>query len=89
LLDSTRKLVVCSCRQAVQPEGDIMSIAKTIEIKASSKKSFEDAMKQGIAKAAESLENITSAWVMDQGVKVNKGKISEYTVRMKVTFVLK
>lgn len=66
-----------------------MSIAKTIEITASSKKSFDDAMKQGIAKAAESLENITGAWVMDQSVKVNKGKIAEYTVRMKMTFILK
>jgi dodecin len=66
-----------------------MSIAKTIEVTASSKKSFDDALKQGIAKAAESLENITGAWVMDQSVKVNKGKINEYTVRMKLTFVLK
>jgi flavin-binding protein dodecin len=66
-----------------------MSIAKTIEITASSKKGFEDAMKQGIAKASESLENITGAWVMDQSVKVSKGKISEYAVRMKLTFILK
>jgi dodecin len=66
-----------------------MSIAKTIEVTASSKKGFDDALKQGITKAAESLENITGAWVMDQNVKVNKGKIVEYTVRMKLTFVLK
>ena len=66
-----------------------MSIAKTIEISASSKKGFEDAIKQGVAKASESLENITSAWVMDQTVKVSKGKIAEYDVRMKLTFVLK
>ncbi|NTV88077.1 MAG: dodecin domain-containing protein [Burkholderiaceae bacterium] len=66
-----------------------MSIAKTIEITASSRKDFDDAIKQGIAKAAESLENITGAWVMDQRVKVAKGKVSEYSVRMKLTFVLK
>ena len=66
-----------------------MSIAKTIEVTASSKKSFDDALKQGIAKAAESLENITGAWVQDQSVKVNKGKIIEFTVRMKLAFVLK
>ncbi|WP_296749600.1 dodecin family protein [Thiobacillus sp.] len=66
-----------------------MSIAKTIEITASSEKSFEDALKRGIAKAAESLENITGAWVMDQSVTVNKSEIAEYTVRMKLTFVLK
>lgn len=66
-----------------------MSIAKTIEVTASSKKGFDEALKQGIAKAAETLENITGAWVMDQCVKVNKGKVVEYTVRMKLTFVLK
>lgn len=66
-----------------------MSVAKTIEVTASSKKGFDDALKQGIAKAAESLENITGAWVMDQSVSVSKGKIVEYTVRMKLTFVLK
>ena len=66
-----------------------MSIAKTIEVTASSKKSFDDALKLGIAKAAETLENITGAWVMDQEAKVNKGKIAEYTVRMRLTFILK
>lgn len=66
-----------------------MSIAKTIEVTASSKKGFDDALKGGIAKAAETLENITGAWVMDQEVKVSKGRIAEYTVRMRLTFVLK
>ncbi len=66
-----------------------MSIAKTIEITASSKKSFDDAIKLGVAKAAESLENITGAWVMDQSVSVSKGKVTAYIVRMKLTFVLK
>ncbi len=66
-----------------------MSIAKTIEVTASSEKGFEDAIKQGVGKAAETLENITGAWVMDQSVKVKKGKIAEYSVRMKLTFILK
>ena len=66
-----------------------MSIAKTIEVTARSKKGFDDALKQGVAKAAETLENITGAWVMDQSVKVKKGKVAEYTVRMKLTFILK
>lgn len=66
-----------------------MSIAKTIEVTASSTKGFEDALKQGVAKAAETPENITGAWVMDQSVKVKKGKIVEYEVRMKLTFILK
>lgn len=66
-----------------------MSVAKTIEITASSKKSFDDAIRAGIAKAAETLDNITGAWVQDQEVAVSKGKISEYRVRLKLTFVLK
>lgn len=66
-----------------------MTVAKTIEISATSKKSFEDAVKQGIAKAAESLSNITGAWVMDQSVSVEKNKVTEYMVRLKLTFVLK
>lgn len=66
-----------------------MSIAKTIEVTASSKNGFEDALKQGVAKASESLENITGAWVMDQSVKVSQGKISDYAVRMKISFILK
>ncbi len=66
-----------------------MSIAKTIEVTASSTKGFEDAIKTGVVKAAESLQNITGAWVMDQSVKVSNDVVSEYTVRMKITFVLK
>jgi len=66
-----------------------MSIAKTIEVTASSEKGFDDAIKLGVAKAAESLENITGAWVMDQSVKGKKGKVAGYSVRMKLTFVLK
>ena len=66
-----------------------MSSAKTIEITESSEKGFDDAVRQGVAKAAETLENITGAWVMDQSVKVKKGKVTEYAVRMKLTFVLK
>ena len=66
-----------------------MSIAKTIEVTANSEKGFDDAIKQGVAKASQTLENITGAWVMDQSVKVKKGKIAEYIVRMKLTFILK
>ncbi len=66
-----------------------MSVAKVIEIISSSKKSFEDAVAQGVAKAADSLHDITSAWVKEQSVKVTDGKISEYRVNLKLTFVLK
>lgn len=66
-----------------------MSVAKVIEVIASSKKSFEDAVAQGVARAADSLNDVTGAWVQDQKVVVSKGKIVEYRVVMKVTFVLK
>ena len=67
-----------------------MSVARVTEIKSSSKESFDDAVKQGIKRAGETLDNIRGAWIQDQEVTVNdKGKISEYRVLMKVTFVLK
>ncbi|HPE61357.1 MAG TPA: dodecin family protein [Thiolinea sp.] len=65
-----------------------MSVAKISEITASSSKSFDDAIKQGIKRANKTLKNISSAWVADQNVKVEDGKITEYQVRMKVTFIL-
>ena len=66
-----------------------MSVAKVIEVISSSKKSFEDAVAQGVARAADSLHDITGAWVQDQSVVVSKGKVTEYRVSLKVTFVLK
>jgi flavin-binding protein dodecin len=66
-----------------------MSIAKVTEIKASSPKSFDDAIRDGVARANKTLENITSAWVQDQEVIVENGKIVEYRVLMRVTFILK
>ena len=66
-----------------------MSIAKVTEITASSKKGFQDAVEQGIARAAKRLEGIRGAWVQEQNVIVENNKIIEYRVNMKVTFVLK
>jgi flavin-binding protein dodecin len=65
-----------------------MTVAKILEITSSSKKSFEDAISQGIARASETVSDIQGAWVQDQKVVVNKGKVTEYRVVMKVTFVL-
>jgi dodecin len=65
-----------------------MSVAKNIEITSSSKVSFEDAIRQGISRAAETISDIRGAWVKEQKVSVEGGKISEYTVMMIVTFVL-
>lgn len=66
-----------------------MSVAKIIEVIASSKKSFDDAVQQGISRTADSITDVTGAWIKDQKVVVSKGKIVEYRVLMKVTFVIK
>jgi flavin-binding protein dodecin len=65
-----------------------MSVARITEISSSSKESFEDAIKQGVARAAETLHGIRSAWVKEQEVQVENGKISSYKVIIKITFVL-
>lgn len=66
-----------------------MSVAKVTEIIASSDKSFDDAVRKGIKRASKTLSGVRSAWVQDQQVKVDDGKVTEYRVTMKVTFVLK
>ncbi len=66
-----------------------MSVAKVEEISATSKKSFEDAVKQGIARATKTLRGVKGAWIKEQYIKVDdKGAIAEYQVNMKVTFIL-
>lgn len=65
-----------------------MAIAKITEIQASSKKSFEDAINAGITRADKTLRNLTGAWVKSQKVKIEKGRITEYRVLLKVTFIL-
>ncbi len=65
-----------------------MSVAKISEISATSTTSFEDALKQGIARATKTLRNVRSAWVKEQQVAVSNGSITEYRVNMMVTFVI-
>ena len=66
-----------------------MSVAKIIEITADSSESFEDAIQKGIERAERSVENVRGAWVKEQKVEVQNGRISAYRVDMMVTFVLK
>jgi len=66
-----------------------MSVAKVTEIISSSKKSFEDAIEQGIERADKTLDNVKGAWIKEQKVEIKDGKISEYRVNMLLTFVLK
>jgi flavin-binding protein dodecin len=66
-----------------------MSIARVTEIKASSTQSFDDAVRAGVARSVKTLKNVKSAWIENQEVLVDdEGKITEYRVQMKVTFVL-
>jgi len=66
-----------------------MSIARVTEIKASSTKSFDDALKAGVARANKTLKNVKSAWIENQEILIDEnGHISEYRVQMKVTFIL-
>jgi flavin-binding protein dodecin len=65
-----------------------MSVAKVEEISATSSKSFEDAIQQGLARAGKTLRNIRSAWIKEQQVRLDGGRISEYQVNLMVTFVL-
>lgn len=66
-----------------------VSIARTTEIVAESTVSFDDAIKQGIERANKTLENVKGAWIKDQKIICEKGKITAYRVNMKVTFVLR
>ena len=65
-----------------------MTIARVTEIIASSNKSFEDAVEKGIDRASKTLKNVEGAWVKEQKVVVKNGKIKEYRVDLKVTFIL-
>lgn len=66
-----------------------MSIARVTEIKSSSGKSFDDAIRTGLARANKKLKNVKSAWIQNQEVLLDdSGKIAEYRVQMKVTFIL-
>jgi flavin-binding protein dodecin len=66
-----------------------MSVAKITEISASSKESFEDAVRQGIKRANKTLKDVKGAWVNEMKVDVKGGKVTAYRVNLKVTFVLK
>ncbi|MEX1994147.1 MAG: dodecin family protein [Steroidobacteraceae bacterium] len=65
-----------------------MTIAKVSEITSTSDKSFSDAIERGIKRASKTLKGITGAWVADQEVMVENGKVTGYRVRMRITFVL-
>lgn len=65
-----------------------MSVARVTEITAGSKRSFEDAIAVAVKRANQTLRNVKGAWVKEQQVTVEDGKIAEYRVNLLVTFVL-
>jgi flavin-binding protein dodecin len=65
-----------------------MSVARITEISAESNKSFEDAIVRGIERANKTLKNVRGAWVQDQKITVESGRIAMYRVNLKITFVL-
>ena len=66
-----------------------MSVARVTEITASSHKSFEDALRVGISRASQTLDNVKGAWIQEQTCVVEDGKVTEYRVNLKVSFILK
>jgi dodecin len=65
-----------------------MTVARITEISSISKKSFEDAIALGLARANKTLKNVKGAWIKDQEIQIEKGKVAGYKVTMKITFVL-
>lgn len=66
-----------------------MSVVKVIEVMSESSKSWEDATRQGVARAAKSVDKISSAWVKDQSVKVDGNEVVAYRVTLKISFEVK
>ena len=65
-----------------------MSVAKTIEIISSSTESIEAAIRDGIAKASETVKGIEGAWVKDTKVVVRNAAVTEWRVKLAVTFIV-
>lgn len=65
-----------------------MSVAKITEISSTSEKSFDDAVRSGIARASMTLKNVTGAWVSEMKVDVQDAQIVRYRVNMRLTFIL-
>jgi len=66
-----------------------MSVAKVTEIISSSSKSFDDAVEEGVKRASKTLKDVKSVWIKEQKAMIDNGKITEYRVTMKVSFILK
>ncbi len=65
-----------------------MSVAKTIEVSADSREGFDAAIREGVAKATDSVENVSRVWIKDQIALIENGKVETYRVHMNVTFAV-
>src|SRR5882762_3669545 len=72
-----------------QGRSSAMSVARVTVINAATTKSFEDATRIGIERANKTLQNVKGAWIQEQKLRIEGGKITEYRVNMKITFILK
>ena len=74
---------------AARDEGHSRStVARVIELSATSEESFEDAIDQGVERATSTLRNVESAWIKDMNVLIENNEIAAYKVNIAVTFVL-
>ncbi len=69
-------------------EEDIMSVARVTEVIASSKEGWEDAARHALSRAAKTLRGITGLEIIRQTAKIDKGRIAEYRVECRITFIL-
>lgn len=65
-----------------------MSIAKVIEVIAESTKSWDDAAENAVKEASKSVKNIKSLYVQDMQANIEDGKIVNYRLNAKITFVI-
>ena len=65
-----------------------MAVAKTLEIISSSTESIETAVRDGIAKAAETVQGIQEAWVQGTKAVVRDNKVAEWRVTIRITFIV-
>lgn len=65
-----------------------MSVARVIELSATSDQGFEEAINEGIQRATSTLRNVESAWVKDMNVEIQDNQVTVYRVNLAITFVL-
>ena len=65
-----------------------MAVARVTKITASSTTGFQDALEEGLKRAATTLHGITGLEVVSQKAKVENGVVTEYRATIEITFIL-